>query len=74
MSRQNHLDFIKCVMIVLMVAFHLQYIEHLYPTLKQAVFTFHMPVFLLISGYFMNLRNRGVSFCAGWGALCCLMW
>lgn len=62
MSRQNHLDFIKCVMIVLMVAFHLQYIEHLYPTLKQAVFTFHMPVFLLISGYFMNVRKPGREF------------
>lgn len=62
MERQNHIDLIKCVMIVLMVAFHLQYIEHLYPTAKQVVFTFHMPVFLLISGFFMSVRKSGSDF------------
>ena len=49
-------------MIVLMVAFHLQYIEHLYPTAKQVVFTFHMPVFLLISGFFTSVRKSGSDF------------
>lgn len=62
MERQNHIDLIKCVMIVLMVAFHLQYIEHLYPTAKQVVFTFHMPVFLLISGFFTSVRKSGSDF------------
>lgn len=49
-------------MIVLMVAFHLQYIEHLYPTAKQVVFTFHMPVFLLISGFFTSVHKSGSDF------------
>lgn len=62
MERQNHIDLIKCVMIVLMVAFHLQYIEHLYPTAKQVVFTFHMPVFLLISGFFTSVRKSVPDF------------
>lgn len=62
MTRQNHIDLIKCVMIVLMVAFHLQYIEHLYPTAKQVVFTFHMPVFLLISGFFTSVHKSGPDF------------
>lgn len=62
MTRQNHIDLIKCVMIVLMVAFHLQYIEHLYPTAKQVVFTFHMPVFLLISGFFTSVHKSGSDF------------
>lgn len=51
-KRQEEIDFLKCVMIILMVMFHLTYVEELYPAAKEIVFTFHMPVFLLISGYF----------------------
>lgn len=56
--REKHideLDFLKCVMIVLMVSFHLVYFSELHPYAKQVVYTFHMPVFLIISGYLMNV-------------------
>lgn len=46
------IDWLKSVCIVLMVTFHLVYIETTYPYAKEAVYVFHMPVFLLISGYF----------------------
>lgn len=49
------IDFFKGVLILLMVAFHLIYIGDSYPYLKQVVYTFHMPGFLLISGYLMKL-------------------
>ena len=44
-----------CVCILLMVIFHLTYIGDKYPYAKQVVYTFHMPIFLLISGYLTNI-------------------
>lgn len=38
-----------------MVIFHLTYIGDKYPYAKQVVYTFHMPIFLLISGYLTNI-------------------
>ena len=59
--RIKELDYLKGVMIILVITFHLVYFEHLYPYAKQVVYTFHMPVFLLISGYLMNISKK-------WGA------
>ena len=44
--RIKELDYLKGVMIILVITFHLVYFEHLYPYAKQVVYTFHMPVFL----------------------------
>lgn len=55
--RLEEADFIKCVCIVLMVIFHLAYIGDKYPLIKQFVYTFHMPAFLLLSGYFLNVHK-----------------
>ena len=55
MSRIQELDFLKLIMILFMVSFHLVYIGDTYPYAKQIVYTFHMPVFLIISGYLMNV-------------------
>ena len=38
-----------------MVIFHLTYIGDKYPYAKQVVYTFHMPIFLLISGYLTKI-------------------
>lgn len=56
-KRQEELDFLKCIFILLMIAFHLVYFSELHPTAKQVVYTFHMPAFLLISGYLMNIEK-----------------
>ncbi len=60
--RQPELDFIRGVMIILMVVFHLGYIGDLYPTAKAFVYTFHMPVFLLLSGYLLNTSRPAPAF------------
>lgn len=60
--RQSELDMLKGVMILLMVAFHLGYIGYLYPTAKAFVYTFHMPTFLLISGYPLNTSHPTATF------------
>ena len=56
-GRIAEIDFVKCVLIVLMIAFHLVFIGDSYPYAKQMVYTFHMPGFLVISGYLLNVSK-----------------
>ena len=53
----EELDFLKFVFITLMIAFHLTYIGDTYPVAKKLVYTFHMPGFLLVSGYLFNVNK-----------------
>lgn len=55
--RVLQLDYLKGFFILLMVVFHLQLINHTYPILCKAVYTFHMPAFLIISGYLANVQK-----------------
>lgn len=66
---KNHipqLDYLKSVFIVLMILFHLVYIGDTYPYLKNVVYTFHMPIFLILSGYFSNTNKSIKSFFTSW--------
>ena len=56
-QRIDELDFLKGVFIILMITFHLVYIGDTYPYAKRVVYTFHMPGFLIISGYLMNITK-----------------
>lgn len=56
-GRDNSLDFVKGVLIILMIAFHLVYIGDAYPYAKKVVYAFHMPGFLILSGYLMNISK-----------------
>ena len=58
----EELDFLKCVFITLMIAFHLAYIGDTYSVAKQLVYTFHMPGFLLVSGYLFNVKKPWTAF------------
>lgn len=60
--RIEELDYLKAVMIILMVVFHLVYIGDHYVYAKQVVYTFHMPVFLVISGYLMSMSKPVPAF------------
>jgi len=55
--RIDELDFLKGIFIILMITFHLVYIGDSYPYAKRVVYTFHMPGFLMISGYLMNITK-----------------
>lgn len=57
-GRIKEVDFLKGVFIILMVIFHLVYVAESYPYIKRIVYTFHMPVFLIISGYLTNLLKK----------------
>ena len=62
MKRILELDYLKGVLILLVISFHLVYFEHLYPYAKHVVYAFHMPGFLLISGYLMNVSKAPKDF------------
>lgn len=61
-KRIEELDFLKCIFILLMIVFHLVYIGDKYPYAKDWVYTFHIPAFLLISGYLMHVEKPIVKF------------
>lgn len=61
-ERIHQLDYLKGIFIVLMVLFHLALIEETYPVLREAVYTFHMSAFLIISGYLANVDKEPRSF------------
>ena len=50
-NRILQFDYLKGIMMILVIMFHLVIIDVTYPTLRAAVYTFHVPVFLLLSGY-----------------------
>ena len=61
-QRIDELDFLKGIFIILMISFHLVYIGDSYPYAKRIVYTFHMPGFLIISGYLMNITKSRKDF------------
>ncbi len=54
-SRIPVIDFLKCVCIVLMVIFHLEYFSTKHPLAHEMVYVFHMPIFLVLSGYLTHI-------------------
>ncbi len=55
MKRIPAIDFLKFVCIVLMVIFHLVYFSAKYPLAHKMVYVFHMPIFLILSGYLTHI-------------------
>lgn len=56
-KRIDEIDFIKGVLILLMVLFHLTYFTHKHENLTTWVYCFHMSSFLLLSGYLQKKAN-----------------
>ena len=61
-QRVEEIDFLRCVLILLMITFHIVYIGDTYGAAKQFVYTFHMPAFLLVSGYLCNTAKSAKEF------------
>ncbi len=57
--RIEEIDLLKGVLITLMVIFHLSYFGDKYPYAKDLVYSFHMPGFLLVSGFFAAAWKQG---------------
>lgn len=65
-QRDGGVDTLRCVCIALMVLFHLAAFGDAYPALKGAVYLFHMPVFLLLSGWYMRADKPWRGFAGSW--------
>lgn len=61
-KRIEELDYLRCVFIILMIIFHLVHFADKHLWLKQFVYTFHMPAFLLISGFLANADKPTCKF------------
>lgn len=66
-KRVGEIDYLKSVCILLMIAFHLVFFSEKYPLAKQWVYTFHMPVFLILSGYLMRIEKPPREFLRAMG-------
>ena len=64
-ERIHQLDYLKGIFILLMVLFHLALVEETYPVVREAVYTFHMSAFLIISGYLANVDKQPGAFVKG---------
>lgn len=60
-NRIQQLDYLKGVFIILMVTFHLSLVENTYPQLRSVVYMFHMPAFLIITGYLSRVGERNTA-------------
>ena len=58
MGRIVEIDFVKGVLISLMVLFHLNLFAETYENVTEWVYSFHMSGFLLISGYFQKTEGN----------------
>lgn len=64
-ERIYQLDYLKGIFILLMVMFHLSPVVESYPVVCNAVYTFHIPAFLIISGYLTNVDKGFKDFIKG---------
>lgn len=61
-QRIGEIDFIKSILILLMITFHLVYFGEMYPHAKAFVYTFHMQAFLVIAGCLVNFNKTWRAF------------
>ena len=59
MKRNTNLDFIRAILIILMILIHIVSFGNAYPHLKAGILSFMMPTFLIITGYLVNIEKTG---------------
>lgn len=54
----KEIDFVRCVLMCIVILVHIVSLGELYPSAKTAAFTFFMPSFLIITGYLVNIDKN----------------
>ncbi|MGM9733741.1 MAG: acyltransferase [Prevotella sp.] len=54
----TEIDFVRCVLMCIVILVHIVSLGELYPSAKTAAFTFFMPSFLIITGYLVNINKN----------------
>ena len=57
MNHNNHLDFLRAILIVLVILIHIVNFGDHYPLLKNAILAFLMPSFLVVTGFLVNVEK-----------------
>ena len=57
MRHNKDLDFIRAILIILMILIHIVSFGNAYPHLKAGILSFMMPTFLVITGYLVNIEK-----------------
>ena len=60
-QRNTDLDFIRAVLIMLMILIHIVSFGNAYPHLKATILSFMMPTFLIITGYLVNIEKSWIQ-------------
>ena len=53
----TEIDFVRSVLMCIVILVHIVSLGELYPSAKTAAFTFFMPAFLIITGYLVNINK-----------------
>ena len=56
-QRNTDIDWIRAILIILMVLIHIVSFGNAYPHLKAGILSFMMPTFLIITGYLVNIEK-----------------
>ena len=54
----TEIDFVRCVLMCIVILVHIVSLGEMYPSAKTAAFTFFMPSFLIITGYLVNIEKN----------------
>ena len=63
MSRNSLIDFIRSLLIILMILVHVVHFGDLHPNVKSMILAFMMPTFLVITGFLVNVEKSAKDFC-----------
>lgn len=56
-QRNTDIDWIRAILIILMILIHIVSFGNAYPQLKAGILSFMMPTFLIITGYLVNIEK-----------------
>lgn len=56
-QRNTDIDWIRSILIILMILIHIVSFGNAYPQLKAGILSFMMPTFLIITGYLVNIEK-----------------
>ena len=62
MKINNSINFMRAVLITMMILVHITYFGELYPGIKYGILSFMMPAFLVITGYLVNINKSVTKF------------
>ena len=63
MKINNNINFMRAVLITMMILVHITYFGDMYPGIKYGILSFMMPAFLVITGYLVNIDKPVKKFC-----------